>query len=160
MHILGRILFVAMSIFCSSVMADDKADMLAVADEALARITAEDSAGLAGLMIEEGMIYVGEVSEGRYRVQTRTYAETRDRVIEVDLIERGWNPTVLVSGTIGIVWYPYDIYVDSKWSHCGVDIFNMIRTEHGWRIAVLQYNVQQPPECEPHPEGPPAMESY
>ena len=63
--------------------------------------------------------------------------------------------TVLVSGTIGIVWYPYDIYVDGTWSHCGVDIFNMIRTNEGWRIAVLQYNVQQPPECEPHPDGPP-----
>ena len=112
-----------------------------------------------GLMIEEAMIYVGDVHEGKYRVRTRTYADTRDRAIEVDLVERGWDPTVLVSGTIGIVWYPYDIYVDGAWSHCGIDIFNMIRTDEGWRIAVLQYNVQQPPACEPHPDGPPATAS-
>lgn len=152
---LSRVLIVLSICFCTSAAADDKADMLAVADDALVKITAEDSAGLAGLMIEEAMIYVGDMHEGKYRVQTRTFADTRDRVIEVDLVERGWDPTVLVSGTIGIVWYPYDIYVDSEWSHCSVDIFNMIRTEDGWRIAALQYNVQQPPDCEAHPDGPP-----
>ena len=101
------------------------------------------------------MVYVGMVENGRYSVRTRTYADTRDRPIEVDLVERGWDPTVLVSGTIAVVWYPYDIYVDGEWSHCGVDVFNMIRTNDGWRIAVLQYNVQQPPECNEHPDGPP-----
>ena len=154
-----RILIALTLCFSTIAIADDKTDMLAVADEALERITAEDSAGLAGLMIEEAMIYVGDVHEGKYRVRTRTYADTRDRAIEVDLMERGWDPTVLVSGTIGIVWYPYDIYVDGAWSHCGIDIFNMIRTDEGWRIAVLQYNVQQPPACEPHPDGPPATAS-
>ena len=132
----SRILIAITVCFSTYAIADDKADMLAVADEALERITAEDSAGLAGLMIEEAMIYVGDVHEGKYRVRTRTYADTRDRAFEVELVERGWDPTVLVSGTIGIVWYPYDIYVDGAWSHCGIDIFNMIRTDEGWRIAV------------------------
>ncbi len=137
-------------------IAQDQAEVVAVADEAFRRISADDSAGLAALMIPEAMIYVGvQEEDGSYRTVSRTYEETRDRAIEVDLEERGWDPTVLVSGTIAVVWYPYDIYVDGEWSHCGVDIFNMIRTDDGWRIAVLQYNVQQPPECRPHPDGPP-----
>lgn len=136
--------------------ADDKADMLAVADAALLRITEEDSAGLAALMIEESMIYVSDIHEEKYRVRTRNHKNTKDRTIDVDLVERGWNPTVLISGTIGVIWYPYDIYVDNAWSHCGIDVFNMIRTNDGWRIAALQYNVQQPPACEAHPDGPPA----
>ena len=155
-----RHILIAMTLcFSTYAIADDKTDMLGVVDEALERITAEDSAGLAGLMIEEAMIYVGDMHEGQYRVRTRTHADTRDRAFEVDLVERGWDPTVLVSGTIGIVWYPYDIYVDSAWSHCGIDLFNMIRTNEGWRIAALQYNVLQPPACEPHPDGPPATAS-
>jgi len=139
-------------------MADAAEDeVVAVADLALQRITEDDFAGLAALMIEEAMVYVGVVENGQYRVRTRTYAETRDRPVDVDLVERGWDPTVLVSGTIAVVWYPYDIYVDGEWSHCGIDVFNMIRTDDGWRIAVLQYNVQQPPECQKHPGGPPAF---
>ena len=135
----------------------EKDEVLAVADLALERITAEDWIGLSDLMIEEAMVYVGAIEDGDYRVQTRTYDETRNRPLTVDLVERGWDPTVMVSGTIAIVWYPYDIYVDGQWSHCGIDIFNMIRTNDGWRIAVLQYNAQQPPECEPHPDGPPTF---
>jgi len=135
--------------------AQDEADVLAVADAALERITEEDSVGLTDLMIEQSMIYVGSYQDGEYGVRSSTYAENRARPIEVDLVERGFDPTVLVSGSIAIVWYPYDIYVDSAWSHCGVDIFNMIKTNEGWRIASLMYNVQQPPECKPHPDGAP-----
>lgn len=136
----------------------EEAAMLAIADAAFDRITADDSIGLTDLMIPEAMIYIGVVEDGKYGVRTRTYQETRDRAMTVDLHERGWDPTVMHSGTIGVVWYPYDIYINGEWSHCGVDIFNMIRTDAGWRVSVLQYNVQQPPECEPHPDGPPDFE--
>ena len=132
-------------------MATDEEDVIAVANEALARITAEDNAGLAELMIEEAMIYIGLVEDGNYSIRTRTYADTRDRSFEADLVERGWNPTVLVSGNIAVIWYPYDIYVDGEWSHCGIDAFNLIRTNAGWRIATLHYNIQQPPQCDHSP---------
>ncbi len=143
-------------IACTTVAGQEEAEVLAVADEALERITEEDSIGLTDLMIEEAMIYVGAYRDGGYQVSTRTYAESRKRPIEVDLVERGFDPTVMVSGPIAIVWYPYDIYVDGEWSHCGIDVFNLVRTNDGWRITALQYNIQQPPACEPHPDGPPS----
>lgn len=143
------------ALWTSLALATDEEDVIAIANEALARITAEDNAGLAELMIEEAMVYIGLVEDGNYSIRTRTYADTRNRSFEADLVERGWDPTVLVSGTIAVVWYPYDIYVDGQWSHCGIDAFNLVRTNDGWRIATLHYNVQQPPQCEPHPDGPP-----
>jgi hypothetical protein len=54
-----------------------------------------------------------------------------------------------------MVWYPYDLYIDGKWSHCGVDAFTLIRTEGKWRIAVMSWSAEQPPACEKHPDGPP-----
>jgi hypothetical protein len=134
----------------------DQDDVLAVADKALERITAEDSIGLTDLMIEDAMIYVGSFSDGEYQVGVRTYADTRARAMEDDFVERGFDPTVLVSGPIAMVWYPYDFYSNGEWSHCGVDIFTLARTNQGWRITTLMFNSQQPPECEPHPDGPPA----
>jgi hypothetical protein len=134
----------------------DEDDVLAVADKALERITAEDAIGLTDLMIEEAMIYVGIFRDGEYQVRVRTYAESRARMGDVDMVERGFAPTTIVSGPIAMVWYPYDFYNDGEWSHCGVDIFTLLRTSEGWRIASLMYNVQQPPDCEPHPDGPPA----
>ncbi|MDG2377090.1 MAG: hypothetical protein P8M18_12160, partial [Woeseiaceae bacterium] len=104
------------ALWTSLALATDEEDVVAVADEALARITAEDNVGLAELMIEEAMVYIGLVEDGNYSIRTRTYVDTRDRPFEVELVERGWDPTVLVSGTIAVVWYPYDIYVDGQWA--------------------------------------------
>ena len=141
----------------STALADqDENDVLAIADKALERITAEDSIGLTDLMIEDAMIYVGSFSDGEYQVGVRTYADTRARAMEDDFVERGFDPTVLVSGPIAMVWYPYDFYSNGEWSHCGVDIFTLARTNEGWRITTLMFNSQQPPECEPHPDGPPS----
>jgi len=73
-----------------------------------------------------------------------------------DYVERMWNPVVEVSGSLASVWAPYDFYIDGEFSHCGVDLFQLVRGDSGWKIRDLVYTVLQPPACEMHPEGPPA----
>jgi len=133
----------------------DETEALALADLALQRITAEDFVGLTDLMIDSAVVYATSIRDGEYRVQPRSYAEQRQSVANADLVERGFAPTVLVSGTVAMVWYPYDFYSDGEWSHCGVDIFNMVRTNDGWRIANMVWSANQPPICAAHPDGPP-----
>jgi len=133
----------------------DEDDVLAVADLALERITDEDFIGLTDLMVDTATIHTGTHSDGEYRVQTRSYKEQREATTDADLVERGFEPTVMVSGPIAMVWYPYDLYSNGEWSHCGIDIFNLVRTNDGWRIAAMLWNMEQPPACEPHPDGPP-----
>jgi hypothetical protein len=48
--------------------------------------------------------------------------------------ERIWNPEVRVHGLIATVWTPYDFWTDGKFSHCGVDAFDLIKTAEGWKI--------------------------
>jgi hypothetical protein len=72
-----------------------------------------------------------------------------------DVVERGFDPEVMLSGHLAMVWLPYDLYVDGAWSHCGVDVFTLFRTAEGWRIAAVPYSIEQPPACRPHPDGPP-----
>ena len=74
---------------------------------------------------------------------------------DVALIERMWNPTVLIDGPIASLWTPYDLYIGDRWSHCGTDAVQLVLTDHGWRVAFLSYTTRQPPDCERHPEGPP-----
>ena len=134
---------------------EDEATVLALADKALMLISAEDFVGLSELMIEEAVMYRTVFRDGGYDVRARSYVEQRDAVIEVDIVERGFDATVLVSGPVAMVWYPYDLYVDGNWSHCGVDIFNLVQTNDGWRISNMSWSVEQPPACKAHPEGPP-----
>ena len=138
------------------VLADqDEEEVLAIADLALERITVEDFVGLTDLMIDTAVLYTGTVQADEYAVTTRSYTEQREAIVSGDFVERGYDPTVMVSGPIAMVWYPYDFYLDGEWSHCGIDIINLARTNDGWRIVTMLWNYQQPPACEPHPDGPP-----
>ena len=66
--------------------------------------------------------------------------------------ERIWNPEVRIQGRIATVWAPYDFWIDGKFSHCGVDAFDLIKTEKGWKIAGGAYTLEA--KCEPSPLGP------
>lgn len=133
----------------------DKADVMAVVDLAMERISAEDVIGWTDLMMEGAVLVGNEFKEGHYEVKFRSYQSQRESTIDVDIVERGFDPTVLVSRMVAVVWYPYDIYVSGKWSHCGVDIINLVRSDDGWRIASMTWSVEQPPACRPHPDGAP-----
>ena len=66
--------------------------------------------------------------------------------------ERIWNAEVRVNGLIATVTAPYDFWIDGKFSHCGVDSFDFIKTGDGWKIAGGVYTVEQ--KCAPSPLGP------
>ena len=133
----------------------DKSAILAVVDSAMVRVSRNDFAALAELMIPEGVSYrVGSAGDPmRYGSDTK---ESLGKVVpQQQLTERGFAPEVKISGRMATVWLPYDFYVDKKWSHCGVDTFTMLKVGNEWRIAVLAWTVEQPPACKPHPDGSP-----
>jgi hypothetical protein len=66
--------------------------------------------------------------------------------------ERTWNPDVSIHGLIATFRAPYDFWIDGKLSHCGVDAFDLIKTEDGWKIAGGVYTVES--KCAPSPLGP------
>jgi hypothetical protein len=128
---------------------------LAVADAALEAISAEDFIALTDLMLEDTTIYAAGERDGQRTVRRRGYVEERTQTAPGDILERGWDPEVRVSGSVAMVWYPYDLWLDGEWVHCGVDIFNLVQTDAGWRIASIVYSADQPPVCAMHPDGPP-----
>ena len=129
--------------------------VLGVADAALSAITRGDMTALTDLMLPEALFFPTGTRDGVPRYRVRTRAEQRASTPTAKIIERGFRPEVRVNGTVAMVWYPYDLYLDGKWSHCGADAFTLIRTEKGWRIATMAWSAEQPPACEKHPDGAP-----
>ncbi len=60
--------------------------------------------------------------------------------------ERYWDPVVHVRGSIALVWTPYEFWRDSRTSHCGIDVFELVREEGAWRIGHVMYTVE-PDAC-------------
>ncbi len=118
-------------------------------------MTARDSAATARLQTVEGsaiaLVRQGDTVAIRHptnQAWLRQLAVMRDTIVE-----RFWEPTVLVHGPLATVWTPYDIYRNGSFLHCGVDAFTLVRSASGWRIATVVYTVE-PTGCPPSPLGP------
>ena len=135
--------------------ATDRAAARAVADSALALISRNDFTHLADLMLPEARTFSSRQRGGEWRYSSRTREEQRDATFDGRITERGFGPTVLVSGPLAVVWMPYDLYINGAWSHCGVDAFTMYKVSGRWHIATLAWSVEQPPACSKHPDGAP-----
>ncbi|MGH7717385.1 MAG: nuclear transport factor 2 family protein [Gemmatimonadaceae bacterium] len=53
------------------------------------------------------------------------------------LDERLRNTRVFVDGDLATVWTEYDFYVGDRFSHCGVDTFQLVRRPQGWKVIAL-----------------------
>jgi hypothetical protein len=51
--------------------------------------------------------------------------------------EKTRNEVVHVDGPLAVVWTDYAFFAGQKFSHCGVDAFQLARTPAGWRIVAL-----------------------
>ena len=47
---------------------------------------------------------------------------------------------------------PYDFWIDGKYSHCGIDAFDLVKTSEGWKISGGVFTTQA--TCAPSPLGP------
>ncbi len=58
-------------------------------------------------------------------------------------LERCWDPRILIEGDLTMIWTPYDFHIDGRFSHSGVDVFTVVHTADGWRIASIAYTVDR-----------------
>ena len=53
------------------------------------------------------------------------------------LDERITYETIKIDGPLAIVWTPYKFYYAGKFSHCGVNSFQLVRINGRWKIQYL-----------------------
>ena len=51
--------------------------------------------------------------------------------------EESWGYVVQVDGDFAQAWCDYAFYVGNKFSHCGIDAFNLFKDKDGWKIVHL-----------------------
>ena len=44
---------------------------------------------------------------------------------------------IMVDGALASVWTPYRFYLNEKFSHCGVNSFQLMKSASGWKIIYL-----------------------
>jgi len=125
--------------------------ILAVVGRLLDAIGKHDSAAARAVLIPEGR-YFSVRDNGDLSIGGSSHAEMIERLASRSepMLERMFDPKVLVRGRIAMVWTEYDFHRNGKFSHCGVDSFSLVKTADGWRIAGFIYTVE-PSGCPDRP---------
>src|SRR5689334_15118456 len=119
-------------------------------------MTASDVEGARKVLQPQGRFHAMSMKDGKPDVRAfsnEEYFAILQENSKQKRQERIWNPEVRIHGLIATVTAPYDFWIDGKFSHCGVDAFDLIKTEEGWKIAGGVYTVES--KCDPSPLGPP-----
>lgn len=117
----------------------------------------KDGAALRDLHTAQGITHALRVRGDSAVVVARPHDAAIASITGSDasFLERMFDPVVHVDDHIAVVWTPYDFHVNGNFSHCGTDIFNLIRVRGDWKIASVTYTVEQE-DC---PDRPPPGES-
>ena len=129
--------------------ADAEKAVLAAMDRYLAAISASDLDAMASMQTPDGVNYRARaLPNGEMEILGRpnSYWVDPARKDGRTYRERYWAPTVLVRGSIAMVWAPYEFWIDGKTSHCGIDVFNFIKVGDEWHVANSMWTVE-PDAC-------------
>lgn len=129
----------------------DPAEAAAIAqvERFFAAMKAGDEAALKTILLPDVTFTAQRLKDGQAalrRIPAGEWAASLAKPGGPVVDERMWSPTVLRRGPIAMVWAPYELLVDGKQVHCGVDVFDLALVEGTWRIAHLMWT-QEPEAC-------------
>lgn len=142
----------------SAADAGEEKAVVATVQKLFNAMAAHDSDAAKAILMPQGRTLAiradGSVNGGFHE----QFAE-RLATMKEPILERMWNPKVLIEGRIAQVWAPYDFWRNGTFSHCGIDSISLAKTPEGWKISGISYTMQTT-GCAASPLGPPAAPDH
>jgi len=134
---------------------DDKAAVIAAVQKFFDTMASRDVEGARSVLMADGKLFAVRDQNGQPTSRGASIQGYLDGLgkRKQEYRERMWSPEVRIHGPIAALWTPYDFWVDGKFSHCGIDAFDLIKTPEGWKISGGVYTVERT-GCAPSPLGP------
>lgn len=123
----------------SSAVPEERAAVLAVIQRLWDGMKARDTAMARSVFDSSATLSRVVTRNGEARVQltpVSEFIEALGRATE-PWNERMFSPEVRIDGPLASVWTEYDFHLGDKFSHCGVDAFQLLKTSAGWKIVAL-----------------------
>lgn len=137
-------IFCCLTSITSSVCAqDEKKEVLSVAQQFFHALETGDTVAFRNLFIDDARTYYVQEKDTKTRGGSSTpknFRYNKERIVRERFIENGVE--VMVHNRIAVVWGLYNLWINDKFSHCGVDVFTLLKTEQGWKISSLSYSME------------------
>ena len=138
LRVLFTLLFTVL-LFSLSGQKKDQTEIIAVIDQMFDGMRANDSMMLIDLFTPEASlasIFInpkGEVIKRPGNIKGFITAVGRPHDEMWD--ERIWSYDIKIDNPMAQAWTEYTFYLGDRLSHCGVNVFEMIKLESGWKIS-------------------------
>ena len=115
--------------------------VLAPINALFAAFEAGDSAAALRVVYPDGRVTaVGTLRSGTgLRQESWTQFAARLKPGE-GFSESIFDPAIEIDGDIAMVWAPFVVRVDGKVSNCGVDHFDLVRTNGAWKVMNISFS--------------------
>ena len=116
---------------------DDAKAAMAVVNKLFDEMAAANAPGIISTgTAENQLVAIRKLRDGKTRVDViggEAFSKffTKPGAVK----EVMYEPKIDVDGDWAMVWGRYVFFADGKVSHCGINQFNLVRTEAGWKIA-------------------------
>jgi len=129
----------------------DEAEIIAVAQRMFDAMRTRDTAALRSVFDPSARL-VRVTPQGAVRAEPadgfiRAVAGGKDGP---EWNERFWDPEVRIDGNIAQLWTKYDFHLGDKFSHCGIDAFQLAKTSAGWKVVQVA-DTRRQTGCTPPP---------
>ena|SRR5579872_3295182 len=115
----------------------DEKDVLATVEKVFVGMRTNDSAGILAAMTADARLFGVRANGDAYAIPAEQWA-TRLVGMKSKFEEHfTGQPKVAIHGTIANVWGDYEFLRDGKFTHCGVDSFNLVKVTAGWKVAAI-----------------------
>lgn len=115
--------------------------VLGTIDRFFAAMTTRDTAAMSATMLRGGSMHIASLFGGEdarvvsFQAYLTKLAKGKER-----LVERYWDADVdMIGESMATVVMEYEFHVDGRFSHCGTDLFVLVKGPGGWRIASITY---------------------
>lgn len=127
--------------FAQTSKSEDAKAAAEVPDRLFAAMKAKNFEDIRAAFAPEGqLVAIDQPRDGKGVSKTRvftaeSFAKNISEAKGANFIEKMPNKDVRIAGDLAVVSGRYTFYVGERFSHCGTNTFNLVRTEAGWRIA-------------------------
>ena len=132
------ILLLNVAIFAKAQAAKDS--IIATINKFFAGIKNADTALLKASLTNTALLQTVRNNAGKISVENEQISGFIDFVSKQktgDADEQIKIETVISDGALATVWTPYQFYYKGKFSHCGVNSFQLVRIDGKWKIQYI-----------------------
>lgn len=116
--------------------------ILKVVNEFFDTMEKKDSIGFNNLFLENAYAYSIR-KNGDSTITRNSILKARSTKDKLKERLREEEITIHINGNVAAVWAPYDFWVNDEHSHCGYEVFTLLKNQEHWKIASLTYSVEK-----------------